>query len=75
MEAYLLTFGCVFAVNLLPAFAPPTWAVLVFFKLEYDVPVVPMVIGGALCAASGRLVLAHACRRLRGRLSADRREQ
>ena len=74
MEAYLLTFGCVFAVNLLPAFGPPTWALLVFFKLEYDLPIVPMVIGGALCAASGRLVLAHASGRLRRRFSAERRE-
>jgi uncharacterized membrane protein YdjX (TVP38/TMEM64 family) len=74
MEAYLLTLGCVFAVNLLPAFGPPTWAVLVFFKLEYDLPVVPMIVGGALCAALGRLVLAHASRRLRGHLSGDRRE-
>jgi uncharacterized membrane protein YdjX (TVP38/TMEM64 family) len=74
MGSYVLTFGCVFAVNLLPAFGPPTWAVLVFFKLRYDLPVVPMVIGGALCAASGRLLLAHASRHLRRRLSAERRE-
>jgi uncharacterized membrane protein YdjX (TVP38/TMEM64 family) len=74
MGTYVLTFGCVFAVNLLPAFGPPTWAVLVFFKLRYDLPVVPMVIGGALCAASGRLLLAQASRHLRRRLSAERRE-
>jgi hypothetical protein len=74
MDAYLLTFGCVFAVNLLPAFGPPTWAVLVFFKLRYDLPVVPMVLGGALCAACGRLVLADASRRLRSRFSPERRE-
>jgi uncharacterized membrane protein YdjX (TVP38/TMEM64 family) len=73
MDGYLLTFACIFAVNLLPAFGPPTWAVLVFFKLEYDLPIVPMVLGGALCAASGRLVLAHASRRFRHRLSAARR--
>jgi len=46
----------------------------VAFKLEYDLPIVPMVLGGALCAASGRLVLAHGSRRFRGRLSAERRE-
>lgn len=74
MDAYLLTFGCVFAVNLLPAFGPPTWAVLVFFKLRYDLPLVPMVLGGALCAACGRLVLAEASRRLRGRFSPERRQ-
>jgi hypothetical protein len=74
MDAYLLTFACIFAVNLLPAFGPPTWALLVFFKLEYDLPIVSMVLGGALCAASGRLVLARGSRRLRHRLSARRRE-
>jgi uncharacterized membrane protein YdjX (TVP38/TMEM64 family) len=74
MEGYLLAFGCVFAVNLLPAFGPPTWAVLVFLKLEYDLPVLPMVVGGALCAASGRLVLARGSRLFRDRLSNERRE-
>jgi membrane protein YqaA with SNARE-associated domain len=74
MDAFLLTFACIFAVNLLPAFGPPTWALLVFFKLEYDLPIVPMILGAALCAASGRLVLAHASRRLRHRLSPRRRE-
>jgi hypothetical protein len=67
MPAYLLTFACIFAVSLLPAFGPPTWAVPVFFKLEYDLPLFPMVVGGALCAASGRLVLAHGSRRFRHR--------
>jgi len=74
MGPFVLTFGCVLAVNLLPAFGPPTWAVLVFFKLRYDLPVMPMVIGGALCAASGRLLLAHASRHLRRRFSPERRE-
>ena len=74
MDAYLLTFACIFAVNLLPAFGPPTWAVLVVFKLEYELPLFPMVVGGALCAASGRLVLAHGSRRFRHRLSSERRE-
>jgi membrane protein YqaA with SNARE-associated domain len=74
MDAYLLTFACIFAVNLLPAFGPPTWALLVFFKLQYDRPIVPMILGAALCAASGRLVLAHTSRRFRHRLSPTRRE-
>jgi uncharacterized membrane protein YdjX (TVP38/TMEM64 family) len=74
VEPYLLAFACIFAVNLLPAFGPPTWAVLVFLKLEFDLPLVPMVLGGALCAAAGRLVLAHGSRRFRHRLSSERRE-
>lgn len=54
--------GVVFLVNLLPAFGPPTWAVLVFFSLDFDLPAVPLVLGGVpllpLTAAffAGRLV-------------------
>jgi hypothetical protein len=64
--------GVVFAVNLLPAFGPPTWAVLVFFSLDFGLPAVPLVLGGALAAASGRFLLATASRRLRSRLSPRR---
>src|SRR3954453_10218732 len=70
---YAIAFACVFGVNLLPAFGPPTWAVLVFFRLNSDIAAVPLVLGGALAAASGRLVLAHGSRHLQGRLSARRR--
>jgi hypothetical protein len=69
-----IAVGVVFAVNLLPAFGPPTWAVLVFFSLDFDLPAVPLVVCGALAAASGRLLLATATRRLRPRLSKARLE-
>jgi membrane protein YqaA with SNARE-associated domain len=68
-----VAIGVIFAVNLLPAFGPPTWSVLVFFSLDFDLPAAPLVIGGALAAASGRYVLASGTRRLRPRLSATRR--
>jgi uncharacterized membrane protein YdjX (TVP38/TMEM64 family) len=64
----LLLAGVVFGVNLLPAFGPPTWALLVFFRVNEDVPAVPLVLVGALAAASGRFVLASGSRRMRGRL-------
>lgn len=67
-----IALAVVFAVNLLPAFGPPTWAVLVFFSLDFDLPAVPLVLGGALAAASGRFVLANGARRLRPRLAAAR---
>jgi hypothetical protein len=51
-----------FGVDLLPAFGPPTWAVLVFFGLQSDMAAVPLVLVGALAAASGRLALANAGR-------------
>ena len=72
---WLLVFGCIFAVNLLPAFGPPTWAVLVFFNLSYDLPAVPLIVFGALAAAAGRLVLALGARHFRGRFSPERRKQ
>ncbi|HEU4737558.1 MAG TPA: hypothetical protein VFS54_00595 [Solirubrobacterales bacterium] len=70
-----VVLGIVFAINLLPAFGPPTWAILVFFSLDFDLPVVPLVLGGALAAASGRFLLANGARRLRPRFSAARRER
>ncbi|HEY2716910.1 MAG TPA: hypothetical protein VGI73_11895 [Solirubrobacterales bacterium] len=72
--ALLVAVAVVFAVNLLPAFGPPTWAILVFFSIQSDAPAVPLVLLGALAAASGRLLLASGTRRLRPRLSAARLE-
>jgi membrane protein YqaA with SNARE-associated domain len=74
MLDYALVAALVFAVNLLPAFGPPTWAVLVFLRLNLDVAAVPLVIVGALAAASGRLALAHGARHFRDRLSPQRIE-
>jgi hypothetical protein len=74
MVGYLLLAGVVFGTNLMPAFAPPTWAVLVFFRLQSNLHAVPLVLVGALAAACGRLLLAFASHRLRGRFSAKRRE-
>jgi membrane protein YqaA with SNARE-associated domain len=74
MTGYLLAALCIFGVNLLPAFGPPTWAVLVFFRLNSDLAAVPLVLLGALAAAAGRLALATASRRFRGRFSPKRLE-
>jgi uncharacterized membrane protein YdjX (TVP38/TMEM64 family) len=71
---YLVMAAVVFGINLLPAFGPPTWAVLVFYRLNSDLAAVPLVLVGALAAASGRFVLAHTSRRFRGRMSEARRE-
>jgi membrane protein YqaA with SNARE-associated domain len=71
---WLLVVASIFGVNLLPAFGPPTWAVLVFFRLNSDLPAVPLVLVGALAAASGRLVLAATTRHFRARFSPERRE-
>jgi uncharacterized membrane protein YdjX (TVP38/TMEM64 family) len=71
---YLALAGVVFGLNLLPAFGPPTWAVLVFFRLQSDLAPVPLVLIGAVAAAAGRMVLAYGSRAFRGRFSAKRIE-
>jgi hypothetical protein len=72
VSGYLLAVACIFGVNLLPAFGPPTWAVLVFFRLNSDLAAVPLVLLGALAAASGRFLLAATSRRFRSRFSQRR---
>jgi hypothetical protein len=59
----------------MPAFGPPTWAVLVFFSFRYpEVPAAALVVGGAIAASAGRLVLALAFRALGTKLPAKRQE-
>ena len=59
---YLLLFAIVFGINLLPAFAPPTWSIIVLYGLNSSMPLPAIVIVGALAAASGRFTLAHGFR-------------
>lgn len=70
---YAIAVAVIFGVNLLPAFGPPTWAVLVFFKVRYGLDTVPLVLLGGLAAASGRFVLASTAARFHERLSERRR--
>lgn len=55
----------VLGLNLLPAFGPPTWAVLVLFKLDWHLNAWILVIVGVVGAGAGRYLLAMATRRCR----------
>lgn len=70
----LLTAGVVFLVNLMPAFGPPTWIVLAFLKIRYDVPSVLLVVVGASASAAGRYALARGAHAFRRRLPQEKRE-
>lgn len=70
----LLLFAVVFAVNLLPAFGPPTWSIIVLFGFNTSLPIAGIVMAGALAAALGRFTLAHGFRRFGGWLPAKYRE-
>jgi len=66
--------GLVLLVNLLPAFGPPTWTLLVYFRIHQGLSPVLLVVGGATAATTGRLGLALAVRRFGRRLPPKRRE-
>jgi membrane protein YqaA with SNARE-associated domain len=71
---YLYLFLIVFGVNLLPAFGPPTWTLLVFSRIHWHLNPVAIVLLGGVAAMLGRYLLARGARRFRGRLSPRRRE-
>ncbi|HTU13006.1 MAG TPA: VTT domain-containing protein [Allosphingosinicella sp.] len=68
MVELLTLFAIVFGINLIPAFGPPTWAVLVLYVLSTDIHPALLIPVAALAAASGRLLLALAFRLLGNRL-------
>jgi uncharacterized membrane protein YdjX (TVP38/TMEM64 family) len=71
---YVGVFLVVLGINLMPAFGPPTWSVLVLYRLQSRLNPVGLIAVGALAAALGRLGLGYATRAVRDRLSAKRRE-
>lgn len=74
MSDYILLFLIVIGVNLLPAFGPPTWTILVLYTLNTDMPTTPVVLTGAAAAALGRYLLAHVFRLIGSRLPSRNRE-
>lgn len=69
LAQYALLFAVVFGVNLMPAFGPPTWSIIVLFGFNSDLPLPGIVLTGAAAAASGRFLLAHGFRWLRHHVS------
>jgi hypothetical protein len=60
----LLCWLIVFVMNIVPAFMPPTWSVLAYFRIVHGLPLLPLTIGGAAMSALGRVQLAHLSGRL-----------
>ena len=60
LAGLLLLFGLVLGLNVIPAFAPPTWMALAFvgFQFPQTSPLLLALVGAA-AATSGRLVLAR----------------
>ncbi len=55
---YITLAAVVFLMNIIPAFMPPTWIVLAFFYIQFNLGLVPAVIIGAASATLGRVSLA-----------------
>lgn len=58
MFEYLIVFCIVFIANVLPIFGPPTWMILSVLAITYDLPLLEIVIVGAIASSLGRYVLA-----------------
>ena len=55
----LLAYVIAFVIDIVPAFMPSTWIVLAFFHIQFDLPILPLTLGGALFSGFGRIVLAR----------------
>lgn len=55
---WIAVWGLTVVINAVPAFMPPTWAVLAYFHLYHALPTVPLAIIGALGSSTGRALLA-----------------
>ena len=55
----LLAYAIAFVINLVPAFMPSTWMVLAFFHIKFDLPLLPLTVGGAFFSGLGRILLAR----------------
>jgi hypothetical protein len=55
---FMVIFAVVFVLNVVPIFAPPTWAVLSFIAIRYSSNILLLALVGAVAAMLGRLVLA-----------------
>ena len=69
MQEILIVAAIIFGINVLPAFAPPTWAALVLFSLNTNLHPIVIVAVGAVCAGTGRYLLARATGLFRNRIS------
>ncbi len=58
MVSWIAVWVLCVVLNAVPAFMPPTWAVLAYFHLYHGLPVIPLALIGALGATTGRAILA-----------------
>lgn len=55
---FFVVFVVIFALNVIPAFAPPTWSVVSFIAVRYGSNIVLLALLAAVAATLGRMLLA-----------------
>ena len=50
----LLAWAVIALINVIPYFMPPTWAVVAFFLIAFQLPVWPLAIGAVAASTTGR---------------------
>ena len=65
---YIWAFIIIFAENLLPAFGPPTWLVLVYLTLGFGLEPIPLIAIAVIAASIAHFLMAHAFRKFRFKL-------
>jgi len=58
LQLWVLIIGLAVVLNTIPAFMPPTWALLAYFHVAHGVSVWQLAVVGALAAMTGRAILA-----------------
>lgn len=58
LGAWLLVWALCVVLNVVPAFMPPTWALLAYFHISHGLDILPLAIVGAVGSAIGRTLLA-----------------
>src|ERR1044072_1152319 len=54
---YLILACLILGMTTIPAFMPPTWTILAFFYIHFDLNLFAVVIIGAISATCGRIIL------------------
>jgi membrane protein YqaA with SNARE-associated domain len=68
LHLWLLVWVITVALNVVPAFMPPTWSLLAYFHLHEGMAIWPLAIVGATAATVGRAGLALASRHFGSRI-------
>jgi membrane protein YqaA with SNARE-associated domain len=61
---WVLVWAVAVALNVVPAFAPPTWVLLAYFRVHVGMPLLPLAAVGTAGSVSGRWLLARLSRDL-----------